>query len=138
MANNKLIVQHRRGTAEQWESSGIVPYDGEIVVHECADGTFKTKIGDGVNTFPNLPYQNLDKEIAELKQYVDGKGSTYAAYTSKNKRIKYNSTGESYVNYWTRSADIGSVNNFHCVYNNGAISSFGADFPMGVAFGFCI
>lgn len=43
MANNKLIVQHRRGTAEQWESSGIVPYDGEIVVHECADGTFKTK-----------------------------------------------------------------------------------------------
>lgn len=45
MANNKLIVQHRRGTAEQWESSGIVPYDGEIVVHECADGTFKTKLG---------------------------------------------------------------------------------------------
>lgn len=73
MANNKLIVQHRRGTAEQWESSGIVPYDGEIVIEECADGTFKTKIGDGVNTFPNLPYQNLDKEIAELKQYVDGK-----------------------------------------------------------------
>lgn len=101
-------------------------------------GLLRQKIGDGVNTFPNLPYQNLDKEIAELKQYVDGKGSTYAAYTSKNKRIKYNSTGESYVNYWTRSADIGSVNNFHCVYNNGAISSFGADFPMGVAFGFCI
>lgn len=73
MANNKLIVQHRCGTAEQWESSGIVPYDGEIVIEECADGTFKTKIGDGVNTFPNLPYQNLDKEIAELKQYVDGK-----------------------------------------------------------------
>lgn len=73
MVNSKLIVQHRRGTATDWESSGIVPYDGEIIIEECEDGTFKTKIGDGVNTFPNLPYQNLDEEITELKNYVDGK-----------------------------------------------------------------
>lgn len=69
----KFIVQHRRGTAEQWEKSGIIPYDGEIVIEECSDGTFKTKIGDGSNVFAALPYQNLDHEIEELKQYVDGK-----------------------------------------------------------------
>jgi hypothetical protein len=69
----KFITQHRRGTAAQWEESGIIPYDGEIVIEECPDGTYKTKIGDGAQTFANLPYQNLDSEIAELKQYVDGK-----------------------------------------------------------------
>ena len=71
--SSKFIVQHRRGTAQQWTESGVIPYDGEIVIEECSDGSFKTKIGDGVNTFPDLPYQNLDKEIYELKQYVDGK-----------------------------------------------------------------
>ena len=69
----KIITQHRRGTAEQWIESGIVPYAGEIVIEECVDGTFKTKIGDGINVFANLPYQNLDSELSELKSYVDGK-----------------------------------------------------------------
>jgi len=69
----KIITQHRRGTAEQWIESGIIPYAGEIVIEECPDGTFKTKIGDGVNVFANLPYQNLDDELSELKTYVDGK-----------------------------------------------------------------
>ena len=69
----KYITQHRRGTAEQWAASGIVPYSGEIVIEVCGDGTFKTKIGDGINVFADLPYQNLDEEISELKQYVDGK-----------------------------------------------------------------
>ena len=69
----KLITQHRRGTAAQWTESGIIPYPGEIVIEECSDGTFKTKIGDGINNFANLPYQNLDAELSELKTYVDGK-----------------------------------------------------------------
>ena len=71
--STKLITQHRRGTVEQWAESGIIPYPGEIVIEECANGTRKTKIGDGVNEFVNLPYQNLDTEIEELKTYVDGK-----------------------------------------------------------------
>lgn len=69
----KYITQHRRGTAEQWAASGIVPYSGEIVIEVCGDGTFKTKIGDGLNVFADLPYQNLNEEIEKLKEYVDGK-----------------------------------------------------------------
>ena len=69
----KYITQHRRGTAEQWAASGIVPYSGEIVIEVCGDGTFKTKIGDGFNVFADLPYQNLNEEIEKLKAYVDGK-----------------------------------------------------------------
>ena len=71
--STKFIVQHRRATLKQWIESGIIPYDGEIVIEECEDGSCKTKVGDGYNTFENLPYQNLDQEILELKQYVDGK-----------------------------------------------------------------
>ena len=72
MATN-FISQHRRATAKKWEESGVIPYYGELVIEDCEDGTFKTKLGDGYNTFPNLPYQNLDKELSELKMYVDGK-----------------------------------------------------------------
>ena len=35
--SSKFIVQHRRGTAQQWAESGVIPYDGEIVIEECAD-----------------------------------------------------------------------------------------------------
>lgn len=68
-----FITQHRRATAEEWAKSGVVPHPGELVIEICDNNTFKTKLGDGVNTFPDLPYQNLDEEIAELKSYVDGK-----------------------------------------------------------------
>lgn len=52
----KFRYQHLRGTTEQWEVSSIVPLKGELVIEECADGTFEIKIGDGENTFKNLPY----------------------------------------------------------------------------------
>lgn len=72
--STNFITQHRRGTAEEWEASNIVPYEGEVVLENFPhDGSFKIKIGDGINTFANLPYHNLDKELEELKQYVDGK-----------------------------------------------------------------
>jgi hypothetical protein len=68
-----FITQHRRATAEEWAKSGVVPHPGELVIEICDNKTFKTKLGNGVNTFPDLPDQNLDKEIAELKSYVDRK-----------------------------------------------------------------
>jgi hypothetical protein len=72
--STNFITQHRRGTAEEWEASNIIPYEGEVVLETFpSNGSFKIKIGDGKNTFVNLPYHNLDKELEELKQYVDGK-----------------------------------------------------------------
>lgn len=50
------IVQHRRGTTEQWQQSDIIPDDGEIVIERCDDQTSHIKLGDGKNTFANLPY----------------------------------------------------------------------------------
>ena len=71
--STNFITQHRRGTAEEWMESNIIPYEGEFVLETFPDGSFKMKIGDGMNTFVNLPYYNLDTELEELKQYVDGK-----------------------------------------------------------------
>ena len=54
MANN--IVQHRRGTTEEWKNLDLVPSEGELVIEECADGTCKCKIGNGISKFSELAY----------------------------------------------------------------------------------
>ena len=54
MANN--IVQHRRGTTEEWKKLDLVPFEGELVIEECADGTCKCKIGNGISKFSELAY----------------------------------------------------------------------------------
>jgi hypothetical protein len=56
----QYLVQHRRGTTEEWiAKADLVPRDGEIVIEKCADGYTRLKIGDGVNTFAHLPYLNM-------------------------------------------------------------------------------
>lgn len=56
----QYLVQHRRGTTEDWMTkSDIVPRDGEIVIEKCSDGYTRLKIGDGVSTFAQLPYLNM-------------------------------------------------------------------------------
>ena len=57
----KYIIKHRRKTTEEWATtySSLIPYDGELVIEKCADGTEKAKIGDGVNTFSGLNYVSI-------------------------------------------------------------------------------
>lgn len=54
MATN-FIIQPRRATLEEWEKSGIIPEEGELVLEDCEDGTFKIKIGNGKTKFAELP-----------------------------------------------------------------------------------
>ncbi len=53
-------LQHRRAFAEEWEASMYVPAAGEICV---ATDTGETRIGNGVDTWSNLP--NPFKVIVE-------------------------------------------------------------------------
>lgn len=69
----KSIVQHRRGTTEEWLASTVIPRDGELIIEECADGTKKVKIGNNKDLFSNLPYISdiespVSNEIIELLQ----------------------------------------------------------------------
>jgi hypothetical protein len=65
----KFITQHRRGKTAEWETSEIIPQEGEIVLEELSDKTFKMKIGDGVKTFNELPY--ADASVVSAIQHTD-------------------------------------------------------------------
>lgn len=53
----RYIVQMRRGTAEQWAESAIIPLAGEIVVEiDELNNLHKLKIGDGIHTYSELAY----------------------------------------------------------------------------------
>lgn len=58
----KYIVQLRRGTTEEWATTGkdIVPLEGELVLEFCPDGLHRLKIGDGKNVYASLPYMSVD------------------------------------------------------------------------------
>lgn len=51
----RLITQQRRGTAEEWTNSGIIPKPGELVIETSDSNTSKLKIGDGETSFTDLP-----------------------------------------------------------------------------------
>ena len=61
----KFIVQLRRGTKEEWETTGkdIIPRQGELVL-EYDNGVPRLKIGNGVDVYGNLPYMSVDSFIA--------------------------------------------------------------------------
>lgn len=61
----KYLVQHRRGTAEQWAEQGtLIPREGEIVIEiDEVNSLHKLKIGDGVHTYAELAYLKAGDEI---------------------------------------------------------------------------
>ena len=61
----KYIVQHRRGTAEQWASNDtVIPREGELVIEIDEDNSLhRLKIGDGVHTYAELAYLVAGDEI---------------------------------------------------------------------------
>ena len=67
------VVQHRRGTSEEWKISTVVPYEGELVIEECEDGTCRCKIGDGKNPFEYLSYADAIAEagVEALKTQIE-------------------------------------------------------------------
>lgn len=53
----KYISQLRRGTAQEWADSGIVPLEGEMVAELDKENNRQTfKIGDGIHAYPQLAY----------------------------------------------------------------------------------
>ena len=50
------IVQHHRGTTEEWAISTYIPADGELIIEECSDGSRRCKIGNGQDLFARLTY----------------------------------------------------------------------------------
>lgn len=57
MENYKYIYKHRRGTADQWKNSEIIPEEAELIVELDEENyKHKLKLGDGIHTYENLSY----------------------------------------------------------------------------------
>ena len=65
----KYIVQHRRGTTQEWKNSDVVLRDGEIGIEKSTDGYTRLKIGDGVSKYTQLPYMNTVGYALVMKKF---------------------------------------------------------------------
>lgn len=60
----RYLVQHRRGTVEQWANSDIIPLAGELVVEiDEENNLHKLKIGDGIHKYSDLAYLQAGDDI---------------------------------------------------------------------------
>lgn len=61
MTSFEVKISLKNKTTEQWAADKDVQTKGSACVEFTADGKTKLKIGDGVNTFANLPYVGGDE-----------------------------------------------------------------------------
>lgn len=61
-------IKHKRDTAVNWNTNNPVILDGELIIVETAEGRVRTKIGNGVSTYGELPFtdENIMEEVSLL------------------------------------------------------------------------
>lgn len=62
---DKYLVQHRRGTAQEWADKNYeIPREGEIVIEiDYVNSLHKLKIGDGIHAYAELNYLQAGDDI---------------------------------------------------------------------------
>lgn len=60
MANKQFDarIQWKRDTSANWTANNPVLLNGEIIIVDTANGEKRTKTGDGVKTYTQLPFDN--------------------------------------------------------------------------------
>lgn len=71
-------IQWKRDTSANWESNNPILLDGEIIIVTTNAGETRFKVGDGVKTYTQLPFQDeaVRALITELSEIVDTKLTT--------------------------------------------------------------
>lgn len=70
MAEWNTRIRQKRDTEINWEATNPVLLDGELIIVDTADGSIRKKIGNGVDTYSKLPfddeglYDELHDELA--------------------------------------------------------------------------
>lgn len=86
MSNKTLYSRLRlkRDTSSNWTSNNPVLLNGEIVLVDTQNGKLRSKIGDGVKTYTQLPFSDEDiyTEISSVRQYIDTKLLDYISLTA--------------------------------------------------------
>lgn len=78
-------IQWKRDTSANWESNNPVLLDGEIIIVTTNAGETRFKVGDGVKTYTQLPFQDeaVRALITELSGTVDTKLTTPSGTTGQ-------------------------------------------------------
>ena len=56
--NYKTRIRLKRDTSANWTANNPVLLDGEIIIVDTAGGDIRTKTGDGVKTYTQLPFND--------------------------------------------------------------------------------
>lgn len=121
----KTKIQLRNDTSAAWSTNGsLVLGKGEIAIENCTDGTNKIKIGDGTQTWANLPYLYAGAEVGYLSNNLFYKDSTYQEtligyrnriYVDLNSKKLYFYDGQNYLDTVPAASD--SVPGIMKLYN---------------------
>lgn len=82
-------IQHKKDSAENWQSKNPVLLLNELIIVETEDGDCRIKIGDGVHAYSDLPFadQLLRDEVESKVSKEEGKALSSNDFTDdlKNK-----------------------------------------------------
>lgn len=60
MAEFNTRIKLKRDTSANWTAQNPVLLNGEVIIVDTADGGVRKKIGDGVKTYTQLPFDDED------------------------------------------------------------------------------
>ena len=65
-------VQSKRDTSANWTTNNPVLLDGEVIIVDTNSGDVRFKVGDGVSTYTQLPFQDeyVLNQIPNVSEYV--------------------------------------------------------------------
>ena len=80
-------IRWKRDTSANWTTNNPVLLDGEIIIVDTDSGEIRFKIGDGVKTYTQLPFEDevVRNLINNKVDKVDGKGLSTNDYTTDEK-----------------------------------------------------
>lgn len=129
-------VQSKRDTSANWTANNPVLLDGEVIIVDTNSGDVRFKVGDGVSTYTQLPFQDeyVLNQIPNVAEYVTAQdpigvvdtvpptfgGYTVDAFTLKSEIVDNTSSTATNV---PLSANQGNVLNQAIQQNSTSISN---------------
>ena len=86
MLDLDVRIKNKRDVEDNWIAENPVLLDGELIIVDTNTGTTKTKIGDGVTPYTELPFADasLSDKIAELTSALNDCFSKYGGNITGN------------------------------------------------------
>ena len=79
-------VQSKRDTSANWTTNNPVLLDGEVIIVDTNSGDVRFKVGDGVSTYTQLPFQDevIYNELNNKLTTPTGNQGQFLGFTANN------------------------------------------------------